>query len=113
LVDDLDAELDRILRRVDVDLLTLEDDLAAVRRVRTRDALDQRRLAGAVVADERHHLSVSHLEVDVREGLDGAERLRDVAELEERSVVHVARFLPQSGWRRPVGASTAARCFYS
>jgi len=36
-------------------------------------ALDQRRLAGAVVADEGHHLAVPHLEVDVRQCLDGSE----------------------------------------
>ena len=52
------------------------------------DALDERRLAGAVVPDERHDLAVAHLEVDVREGLHGAERLREVADLEEWRIAH-------------------------
>jgi hypothetical protein len=54
-----------------------------VHRVDAGDALDQRRLAGAVVADERHHLAVAHLEVDVGQRLHGAERLGDSAELEK------------------------------
>ena len=48
------------------------------------DALDERRLAGAVVADERHHLAGPDLEVDLGERLDGAEALRDPPQLEER-----------------------------
>ena len=84
LVDDLDPELRRVLRAVDRDRLAVEEDLAAVGVVDAGDALDQRRLAGAVVADERHHLACSHLEVDVGERLDRAEVLRHSAELEER-----------------------------
>jgi hypothetical protein len=52
------------------------------------DALDERRLAGAVVADERHHLSRPHLEVDVVQRLHRAERLRDVLQLEKWCVAH-------------------------
>ena len=57
LVDDLDPELGRVLRAADRDLLAVEEHLALVHRVDAGDALDQRRLAGAVVADERHHLA--------------------------------------------------------
>ena len=57
LVDDLDPEAGRVLRAVDVHLAALEEDLPAVVGMRAGDALDQRRLAGAVVADERHHLA--------------------------------------------------------
>ena len=78
LVDDLDPEAAGVLRPVDLDLTALEDDLAAVRRVRSGDALDQRRLAGAVVADERHHLAASHLHVDAAQRLHRAERLGEV-----------------------------------
>ena len=88
LVDDLDPELRRVLRAGDVTRLALEEDLAGVDRVDAGDRLDQRRLAGAVVADERHHLALAHLEVDVAQRLDGAERLRDPAELECRGVGH-------------------------
>ena len=40
---------------------------------------DERRLAGAVVADERHHLTGFHLEVDVGQRRDGAELLANTA----------------------------------
>jgi hypothetical protein len=65
LVDDLDPEPRGVLRPVDRDGSAVEEDLTAVDRVDPRDALDQRRLACPVVADERHHLAVAHLEVDL------------------------------------------------
>ncbi len=84
LVDDLDAELGRVLRPADRHGSPLEEDLARVEAVDAGDALDERGLAGAVVADERHHLAVPHLEVDVGERLHRPVGLRDSAELEER-----------------------------
>ena len=83
LVDDLDPEPGGVLRAVDRDRLAVEEHLALVDRVDPGDALDQRRLAGAVVADERHHLACADLEVDVRQRLHGAEDLRDSADLEK------------------------------
>ena len=68
-------------------IATVYQDLAGISGVNARDRLDQRRLAGAVVADERRHLAAVHVEVDVRQCLDRAEGLGDVAELEEWSVV--------------------------
>ena len=79
LVDDLDPQANGVLRAVDVDLLALEQDGAAIDRMDARDALDQRGLPRTVVADERHHLAGAHLEVDISESLDRAERLRDPA----------------------------------
>jgi len=38
-----------------------------------RDDLDQRRLAGAIVTDERDHLARANLEVDVAQRIDGSE----------------------------------------
>jgi len=55
--------------------------------VDARDRLDERRLPGAVVADERHHFAVAHFEVDVLQRLDRPEGLRDVAELENGGFV--------------------------
>jgi len=66
---------------VDVHLLALEQDPAAVGGVGAGDALDEGRLAGAVVADKRHHLAGTDLEVDVVQRLHRAERLRDVLQL--------------------------------
>ena len=88
LVDDLDPELRRVLRAADRDRLAVEQHLAVVHPVDAGDALDERRLAGAVVADERHDLARPNLEVDVGQGLHGAERLRDAAKLEEGMVAH-------------------------
>jgi hypothetical protein len=103
LVDDLDAERGRVLRPVDGDRVALEEDLALVDRVDAGDALDQRRLAGAVVADERHHLAGGDVEVDLVERLDGAEALRDPPELQDRAVAHGAISLLLAG--HPRGAT--------
>jgi len=46
------------------------------------DDLDQRRLAGAVVAEQTDDLPGPQREVDVVEHLDAAERLPDAAQLE-------------------------------
>ena len=112
LVDDLDPELGGVLRAVDRDRLAVEEDLAAVGVVDAGDALDQRRLAGAVVADERHHLAGAHLEVDVGERLDRAEVLRHSAKLEERLpwtvVVAVGAAVVVIGSRSEPGAARLA-----
>src|SRR5581483_2951478 len=101
LVDDLDPEPRGILRPVDVHLAAFEEDLPAVGRVRAGDALDERRLAGAVVADERHHLPRVHLEVDVGQRLDRAERLRDVPELKECGIAHADQVTMEAPLRAP------------
>ena len=48
------------------------------------DPLDQRRLTGAVVADERHDLAGAYFEVDLVERVDGAERFRHPRAREQR-----------------------------
>ena len=83
LVDHLDAEVGGVARAVDVDLRPLEERGAFVERIDADDAFDERRLAGAVVTDERHDLAVTHLEVDVVQSLDGAERPRHAPALDE------------------------------
>ena len=50
-----------------------------VRAVHPGEDLDQRRLAGAVVADQGDHLAGVDVQVDVGERLDGAEALGDAA----------------------------------
>jgi hypothetical protein len=66
-----------------VDLLALPTDRAAVGRVEPGDDLDQRRLAGAVVAEEADDLVVPDHEADVLERSYVVERLRDAIELEQ------------------------------
>src|SRR5205807_10620123 len=104
LVDDLDPELGGVLRPVNVDELAVEVDLAVVVAVDSGYALDQGRLARPVVADERHDLSVAHLEVDVRERLHRAVRLRDASDLEESCLAHSGRFPTRLPVRAPARA---------
>ena len=81
LVDGLDPEPRRVARRVDLYLLSFEEDLALVGHVRPGDALDQRGLAGTVVAHERDHLARVDVEVDERQRLHRSEALGDAAQL--------------------------------
>ena len=55
------------------DRLAGELDGAAIRRLGAGEDLEQRRLAGAVLAEQRVDLSGSDLEVDVLERLDARE----------------------------------------
>ncbi len=105
LVDDLDPEPSGVLRAVDGDGLAFEDDLALVVAVDACDALDQRRLAGAVVADERHHLSRASIEVDVGQRLHGAERLRDPRISRSGVSLTAASLIPQNGTAQESGAA--------
>ena len=70
LVDDLDAEGAGVARRVDGDRAALEQVVAGVDGVGAADALDERRLARAVVADECSDLAGLGAEVDALEDID-------------------------------------------
>ena len=84
LVDGLDAGAARRRRRVDRDGLAVEEDLAFIERVNAADALDQRRLAGAVVAEQGQHLAAIGLEADILQRMHRAEALLRVADGENR-----------------------------
>ena len=84
LVDDLDALGARVDRLVEVLDRALEPDLALARRKVAGDDLDQRRLAGAVVAHQPQHLAGLEVELDALERLDRAEVLGDPAQLQKR-----------------------------
>ena len=77
LVDDLDAQGAGVARAVDLDGLAVEQVVAGVDRVDPADALDEGGLAGAVVSDQRGHLSEMDGEVDVVQDLYGTEALVD------------------------------------
>ena len=83
LVDGLDPEVAGALHREVMDLLSLPPDRAGVGRVEPGDDLDQRRLAGAVVAEQPDDLVDADRDADVLQRADMVERLRDVLELEE------------------------------
>ena len=63
--------------------LAAHEDLAARRPHRAGENLDQRRLAGAVVADEADHLAAVDVHVDAAHGKDVAVRLLDFAKLDQ------------------------------
>ena len=63
----------------DVDLLPSHSIVPESGGIDAGDRLDERRLAGAVVADQGDHLAGVDLEVDARERPDGAEALGDAA----------------------------------
>ena len=65
LVDRLDAVVAGLLRRGERDALAVERDVALVIVEHAGDRLDQRRLAGAVVAGKRHDLAGMDVERDV------------------------------------------------
>ena len=95
-----DPVLDRGARRVDRDLLAVDEDLARVGMVEPVEDVHQRRLAGAVLAEQRVHLAGQQVEVDpvVRE--HAGEALRDLSELENRRGVGHPRDSMTRGRRR-------------
>ena len=84
LVDHADAGLDRILRAANGPLLPVDQDLAAVGLVEAVEDVHQRRLAGAVLADDAVDRAGRDDEVDRPVGVDGAEPLVDAAQLDRR-----------------------------
>ena len=80
LVHHADARLDGIPRRVELDRLAVQRQRALVGSVEAGEAVGQRRLPGAVLAEEGVDLPGGHVEVDGLVGDDAAgEPLRDVA----------------------------------
>jgi hypothetical protein len=82
LVDHADAERARDDRCRDVALAAVDDDRAAVGPLRAGDALDERALAGAVLAEQRVHRSRRYLHRDAVQRREGAETLRQLDRLE-------------------------------
>src|SRR5207244_1001632 len=66
------------------DRRSFEAHLSAAGRERSGDHVEERRLPRAVGADDADDLPVRHLEREVGQGTDPAERPGDVAHLEER-----------------------------
>ncbi len=83
LVDHLDPDVARVDRAVEVHDIALHLDRAGALREVAGDDLDQRRLAGAVVAHEADHLACADFEVDAAQRFDRAEILGDVLQLEK------------------------------
>jgi hypothetical protein len=108
LVDHADAGGDRGGRGAEPRRLPAEEDLALVRLVHAVEGLHERRLAGAVLADERVDLAGADDEVDVGVRHHAGEPLGDAAQLDRRraAVPHgprALRGLPVRGLRGPTG----------
>jgi hypothetical protein len=80
LVDDSDPVRARVLRRVDANRLAVELDLAGVGRHDPGEDLHQRRLAGAVLADDGVDRAARDVQVHAVERLHAAEALREAAD---------------------------------
>src|SRR5262249_9541844 len=83
LVDGLDAGAARVDGALEVHRLAVEQDLALVGDRRARQRLDERRLAGAVVADDGEELAGAPLEVGAVERGDVAVALHQALGLHD------------------------------
>ena len=100
--------------RGEADRLAGEDDLAGegAGGMHAVQDLDQRRLAGAVLAEERVDLAGAHRDVDAAQRRHAAEALGDAADLRASgSVMASPRLRRSRGDRRPGGGwPTGRRC---
>ena len=81
LVDGLDAHAAGIGGRAQLDRVALEDQVARVGGMEAGQNLDQRGLAGPVVAHQPEHLALMQLHVHVAQGRHRAKALADVLRL--------------------------------
>ncbi len=82
LVDHTDAALDRVARRLEVDLLAVDAQPAAIGSIETGDDAHQGGLASAVLADQGMDFAVAGIEGDVLVGDDRSEPLGDIGHLD-------------------------------
>src|SRR5687768_4475494 len=87
LVDRGNAGSQCIARRAEVHFLPLDEIATFAGRVDAGKDLDQRRLAGSVVAEQAHHLPSVDAHRDIFERDDAPEEARDVLHLEHRSAI--------------------------
>ena len=84
LIDRADAHIRRITRRAERDQSAVNPNLARCRRVDAGENLDQCRLAGPVVAEERMDFAGINLEVDTVQGAQFAKPLHDVLHFDDQ-----------------------------
>ena len=80
---DRDAGGLRLLGAGEADRLAIDGELARGRAEAAAEDVHQRRLAGAVLADDRMHLAGAQLQRDAAQRVHRSERLPDVARLED------------------------------
>ena len=94
LVDGDDAQRLGVVRACGRDLAPVEGDRASIRRLGAGQDLQERGLAGPVLAQERHHLARADLEGHVGQRLHAGKALGDPGHAEESR--HAAQLLPES-----------------
>ena len=77
LVDHRDARVEGVARRMELSRLSEENDLPLVGAVQAREDVGERRLAGAVLSEQRMDLALRRLEVDAVVRDDAGEPFRD------------------------------------
>ena len=88
LKDGVDPALAAIVDRPGRVRLALDPQRAGVGLLEASEDLDQRRLAGAVVAQQTQHLALAQVEADVAQGGGGAEALADMLDAQHVVVGH-------------------------
>ena len=78
-MDDDDAGRERVARRTEPARRAVDAELAVIRLIDAAQNLYQRRLAGAVLADDRVHFAGHDVEVDAVENAVADERLANSA----------------------------------
>ena len=113
LVDGRDAGVAGGLGRARLERLAAHEYLAPVRPHHSCDDLDERRLAGAVLAEQRVHLGVPDLEIGSLERMDAAVLLADARRAQRAAAPSLARSLAWSpaGVSLIVGARLLPRVF--
>ena len=101
LVDHADAVADRLARGADADRLAVDADLAGVGFVEAVEDRHQRRLAGAVLADDAVDDAALDDEIDVVVGVNRAEALVDADEFDGGRVGRPGRHPRSHGVARP------------
>ena len=85
LIDDRDALGARFAGRTEMNDLVANPNFAGVGAMNSGHDLDQRRLAGAVLAEQRVHFAGAHIERNVAQHRDADERFRDATERDQWS----------------------------
>src|SRR3954469_554957 len=85
LIDGLDAESLGVARAPDFHFLAIDQNVAGVGLIGAGKDLDQRRLAGAVMAEQSHHFAGEKIDSDAVDRLDAAELDGNVPHLHQRN----------------------------
>ena len=86
LIDRADAECLRITRRIERDRTAIDENLAGIARARAAEHPHQRRLAGAVLAEQHVHFAALQVERHIVQRANAWELFRDASHFEQRRV---------------------------